>query len=218
MVDGLHFSQDEEDNAQHVEDAAQHEEEELLVGELLQHQAPDDEDARAHHQEQHQLDHRRDGGVQVRAGGEDAAQHGEDPLRRDEDPGGRVVVQRDKAKGRQRAGDHHVDAHVVQDLQDAGRGGQHEEGVEEAAGQEQEHQREGVQHAGPEVVVRLVHVDGLRDEQVAAHHSPQEGDAVAHRVQDLFEHVVAVLHHVQVARHAHAQQRVDGAKAQCIPR
>jgi hypothetical protein len=40
-------------------------------------------------------------------------------------------------------------------------GGQHEEGVEEAAGEEEEHEGEGVQHAGPEVVVRGVGLGGV---------------------------------------------------------
>jgi len=63
--------------------------------------------------------------------------------------------------------------------------------VEEATGQEQEHEREGVDDAGPEVVGGALHVGRVGDEDVGPHHGAQEGQPVRHRVQDLLEDVVA---------------------------
>ncbi len=92
----------------------------------------------------------------------------------------------------------------------------------EAAGEEEEHQAEGVEAAGPEVVGRVRLVRGLGDEQTAAHDGDEEAHAVTDRVEDLFEHVVAPGGDVQrvavvgAAALARADEPVDGLVPEAV--
>lgn len=151
---------------------------------------------------------------------EDAAEESGDPFSADEDPGGRVVVQRHQHERRHRPSNHQVDAHVVQHLQYAHRyeGGKqkrnfswcfkelivsqkkidqkltcrgHKEGVKQTTRQEEEHQREGIDHAGPEVIRRALHIGRIGNEDVRTHHGAQKGQSVRDGVEDLLEDIIA---------------------------
>lgn len=90
--------------------------------------------------------------------------------------------------------------------------------MEETAGQKQEHEREGVDHARPEVVVGFVHVCCIADQNNSADHRYYKSDSMGDRVKDLLENIVSIGQHSQIARVTSAEKGVDRSESQRIAR